>query len=117
MFKYHFSKNKPWSSTVVEIFSVFIGQEKSKVVQIFGSIEVFNDDIKLCDIFKRDENEALGLSENLKFIPISDGSRVFEDCRSLKMKFDIKDVEGCLAIKGYVNWAASVLDSSLWYEK
>ncbi|KEH43677.1 transmembrane protein, putative [Medicago truncatula] len=29
------------------------------------------------------------------------------------MKFDIKDVEGFLAIKGYVNWAASVLDSSL----
>lgn len=57
------------------------------------------------------------ISENLKFIPISDGSRVFEDCRSLKMKFDIKDVEGFLAIKGYVNWAASVLDSSLWYEK
>ncbi|KAG9137795.1 hypothetical protein Leryth_025996, partial [Lithospermum erythrorhizon] len=67
-------KNKPWSSEAVEIFSVFIGQEKSKAVQIYGSIEVLN-----------------GL----------DGSRVFDDCSSLEMKFDIKDVEGCLAIKGY----------------
>jgi hypothetical protein len=110
-------KNKPWSSTAVEIFSVFIGQEKSKAVKIYGSIEVLQDDRKLCNIFERDENEALGLSEILKFIPIPDGSRVFDDCSSLQMKFDIKDVEGCLAIKGYVDWAASVLDSSLWYEK
>ncbi|KAG9152972.1 hypothetical protein Leryth_027109 [Lithospermum erythrorhizon] len=35
-------KNKPWSSEAVEIFSVFIGQEKSKAVQIYGSIEVLN---------------------------------------------------------------------------
>ncbi|MCI36581.1 hypothetical protein A2U01_0057804, partial [Trifolium medium] len=87
-------KNKLWSSTAVEIFSVFIGQEKSKAVQIYGSIEVLRDDEELCYIFKRDENEALVLSENLKFIPIPDGSRVFDDCSSLKMKFDIKDIEG-----------------------
>ncbi|GAA0158492.1 hypothetical protein LIER_38664 [Lithospermum erythrorhizon] len=83
-------KNKPWSSEAVEILSVFIGQEKSKAVQIYGSIEVLN-----------------GL----------DGSRVFDDCSSLEMKFDIKDVEGCLAIKGYVNWAATAFDSFKWYEK
>jgi hypothetical protein len=100
----------------VEIFSVFIGQEKSKMVQIYGSIEVLRDDEELCYIFKRDENEALGLSKNLKSIPIPDGSRVFDDCSSLKMKFDIKDIEGCLAIKGYVHWAASTLGYSC-YEK
>ncbi|GAA0172189.1 hypothetical protein LIER_41296 [Lithospermum erythrorhizon] len=111
-------KNKPRSSEAVEIFSVFIGQEKSKAVHIYGSIEVLNGlNIELGYIFKRDENDALGLSENVKSIPIPDGSRVFDDCSSLEMKFDIKDVEGCLAIKGYVNWAATVFDSFKWYEK
>ncbi|GAU16460.1 hypothetical protein TSUD_166920 [Trifolium subterraneum] len=110
-------KNKPRSYGAVEIFSVLIGQEKSKVVQIYGSIEVLLDDVLLCYIFKRDENEALGLSENLKFIPIPDGSRDFDDCSSLKMKFDIKDIEGCLAIKGYVDWAARDFDSPEWFEK
>ncbi|GAU48518.1 hypothetical protein TSUD_242960 [Trifolium subterraneum] len=71
---HRFHKHKPWSSTAVEIFSVFIGQEKSKAMAL-------------------------------------------DDCSSLKMKFDIKDIEGCLAIKGYVDWPASTLDSYLWYEK
>ncbi|XP_045796415.1 uncharacterized protein LOC123890775 [Trifolium pratense] len=110
-------KNIPRSSFAVEIFSVFIGREKSKPVQIYGSIEVLREDRELCYIFKRDENEALMLSEDLKFIPIPDGSRAFSDCSSLKMKFDIKDIEGCLAIKGYVDWAASTLDSPFWYKK
>ncbi|GAA0187216.1 hypothetical protein LIER_34504 [Lithospermum erythrorhizon] len=95
-------KNKPRSTEAVEIFSVFIGQEKSKAVQIYGSIELLNGlDIEFGYIFKKDENDALGLSENVKSISIPDGSRVFDDCSSLEMKFDIKDVEGCLAIKGY----------------
>jgi hypothetical protein len=112
-------KDKPWSSTAVEIFSVLIGQEKSKAVQIYGSIQVLRNDEELCYIFKRDENEALRLSENSKSIPIPDGSRVFDDCSSLKMRFDIKDIEGCLAIKGYVVWALTFNNpyTPEWYDK
>ncbi|KAL5698298.1 hypothetical protein ACHQM5_029356 [Ranunculus cassubicifolius] len=110
-------KSKLWPSPAVEIFSVFIGHEKSKAVQVYGSIEVLSDECGLCYIFRRDENDALGLSEHMKSAPILDGSRVFEHFISLQMKFDIKDVEGRLAIKGYVDWDASVLDSNKFHEK
>ena len=111
-------QSKPWASPALEIFSVFFGGRRQKTVQIFGSIEVLSDDDdRICYIFNRDKKDALILSENEKSLPVSDGSRVFDDCSSLQMKFSIKDTEDRLAIRGLVDWAASVLDTSLWYEK
>ncbi|XP_021765268.1 uncharacterized protein LOC110729799 [Chenopodium quinoa] len=97
-------QSKPWASPALEIFSVFFGGRS------FGSIEVLsNDDDKIFYIFNRDKKDALILSENEKSLPVSDGSRVFDDCSSLQMKFSIKDTEDRLAIRGLVDWGASVL--------
>ncbi|KAL8160785.1 hypothetical protein V2J09_012274 [Rumex salicifolius] len=104
-------------SPAVEIFSVFIGREKSKAIQIYGSVEILSDDDDMCYIFKRDEKDALGLQEHMKSTLILDGSRLLEDCSSLGIKFDIRDVEDRLAIRGYVDWPVAVLDSDLWHEK
>ncbi|CAH9080904.1 unnamed protein product [Cuscuta epithymum] len=106
-------KNTPWPSPAVEIFSVFIGREKLKAVKVYGSIEV----LSICDIFKRSESDALLLSDNMKSMPILVGSRLYEDFDSLEMEINIEDVDGHLAIKGHVKWAASVLDSSTWFDK
>ncbi|KAL8168363.1 hypothetical protein V2J09_009862, partial [Rumex salicifolius] len=81
-----------WPYPAVEIFSVFVGREK-------------------------DEEDALVLAEHVKVLPILDGSRLFEHFISLGMKFDIKDVKGRSAIKGYVEWDPDVLDSDIWHEK
>uniref|UniRef100_A0A803NBU9 DUF6598 domain-containing protein n=1 Tax=Chenopodium quinoa TaxID=63459 RepID=A0A803NBU9_CHEQI len=111
-------QSKPWASPALEIFSIFFGRGRQKTVQIYGSIEVLSDDDDMiCYIFNRDEKDALVLSENEKSLPVSDGSRVFDDCSSLQMKFSIKDIEDRLAIRGLVDWAVFVLDTSLWYEK
>ncbi|KAL6495610.1 hypothetical protein OROGR_030173 [Orobanche gracilis] len=53
----------------------------------------------------------------MKFTPILDGCREYEECNPLVLKFDIKVVGGHLAIKGYVDWAASALESELWRDK
>ncbi|KAL6495609.1 hypothetical protein OROGR_030172 [Orobanche gracilis] len=45
------------------------------------------------------------------------GCREYEGCNPLVLKFDIKDVGGRLAIKGYMDWAASALESELWRDK
>lgn len=95
-------KKKLWPSPALEIFSVFIGRENSKVGQIYGSIEVLCDDTEMCYIFKRDENNALKLGEHMRSTPVLEGSRVFEHFSPLGIKFDIKDVQSDLAIKGYV---------------
>lgn len=76
-------------------------------MRIYGSIEVlWDEDDMICYIFNRDEKDVLVL-------PVSDGSRVFVDFSSLLMKFSIKDTKDRLAILGLVDWAASVLGTSL----
>ncbi|XP_045809476.1 uncharacterized protein LOC123903854 isoform X3 [Trifolium pratense] len=106
-----------WSSPAVEIFSVFIGREKSKAIQIHGSVEVLIDGEVKYYIFKREERDALRLQEHVNTAPILDGSRFFENFSSLGMKFDIKDVDGRLAVKGFVDWYAGVLGSNFYHEK
>ncbi|XP_045809377.1 uncharacterized protein LOC123903800 isoform X2 [Trifolium pratense] len=106
-----------WPSPAVEIFSVFIGREKSKAIQIHGSFEVLIDDEVKYYIFKREERDALRLQEHVNTTPILDGSRLFENFSSLGMKFDIKDVDGRLAIKGFVDFDARVLSSNFYHEK
>ncbi|MCI27753.1 hypothetical protein A2U01_0048953, partial [Trifolium medium] len=68
-------------------------------------------------IFKRDEKDALRLQEHVNITPILDGSRLYENFSSLGMEFDIKDVDGRLAIKGFVDWDDEVLDSDFYHEK
>ncbi|CAJ2647366.1 unnamed protein product [Trifolium pratense] len=106
-----------WPSPAVEIFSVFIGREKSKAIQIHGSVEVLIDGEVKYYIFKREERDALRLQEHVNTAPILDGSRLFENFSSLGMKFDIKDVDGRLAVKGFVDWYAGVLGSNFYHEK
>ncbi|XP_045809389.1 uncharacterized protein LOC123903803 isoform X4 [Trifolium pratense] len=106
-----------WSSPAVEIFSVFIGREKSKAIQIHGSVEVLIDGEVKYYIFKREERDALRLQEHVNTAPILDDSRLFENFSSLGMKFDIKDVDGRLAVKGFVDWYAGVLGSNFYHEK
>ncbi|XP_045809475.1 uncharacterized protein LOC123903854 isoform X2 [Trifolium pratense] len=106
-----------WPSPAVEIFSVFIGREKSKAIQIHGSVEVLIDGEVKYYIFKREERDALRLQEHVNTAPILDGSRFFENFSSLGMKFDIKDVDGRLAVKGFVDWYAGVLGSNFYHEK
>ncbi|XP_045809382.1 uncharacterized protein LOC123903802 isoform X3 [Trifolium pratense] len=106
-----------WPSPAVEIFSVFIGREKSKAIQIHGSFEVLIDDEVKYYIFKREERDALRLQEHVNTAPILDGSRLFENFSSLGMKFDIKDVDGRLAIKGFVDFEARVLSFNFYQEK
>jgi hypothetical protein len=74
----------------VEIFPVFIGREKSKVIQIYGSVEVSFKDERKYYIFKRDEKDSLMLQEHVNTTAILDGSLFFEKFSSLGIKFDIK---------------------------
>jgi hypothetical protein len=74
----------------VEIFPVFISREKSKVIQIYGSVEVSFKDERKYYIFKRDEKDSLMLQEHVNTTPILDGSLFFENFSSLGIKFDIK---------------------------
>ncbi|KAL3636433.1 hypothetical protein CASFOL_020980 [Castilleja foliolosa] len=90
----------------VEIFSVYIGRENYKPMQVYGSIQVSSKNAESY-VFKREtKNNAFYLQEHSKTLPVLDGSRVFEDGSSLKMKIDLKDVENQWHIKGYVKWSS-----------
>ncbi|KAK9704706.1 hypothetical protein RND81_07G006200 [Saponaria officinalis] len=106
-------RNKPSSSPAIEIFSIFIGKEKSKAIQIHGSIEILSEGVRVCYIFRRDRKDALFLSEHMNTAGVLDGSRLYEDGDDLEVKVDVEDAEGSLAIKGYAKWDAEILDS--WY--
>lgn len=77
-------KNRPFASPSVEIFSVFIGREKFKAMQVYGSIEVSSSACTF-DVFKREAKHAFVLSEHSKTLPVLDGSRAYDDCDSLEM--------------------------------
>ncbi|KAL3636453.1 hypothetical protein CASFOL_021000 [Castilleja foliolosa] len=88
----------------VEIFSVFIYREKYKPLQVYGSIQVASDECMFY-VFKREGKEdAFGLPEHSKTLPILDGPRLYDAYDSLEMKIDLKDVENQWHIKGYVKW-------------
>ena len=79
---------------------------------IYGSIQVLSHDIRICSIFKRDENSDLGLSEHMNStLDVVDGSRAYREY-SLAIKVDIKDKED-LAIKGYIVWEGPTLERPL----
>ncbi|KAL3636432.1 hypothetical protein CASFOL_020979 [Castilleja foliolosa] len=94
-----------FASSFVEIFSVFIGRENYKPMQVYGSIQVSSENAESY-IFKREtKKDAFYLQEHSKTLPVLDCSRVFSVCSSsLKMKIDLKDVENQWHIKGYVKW-------------
>ncbi|KAL3635880.1 hypothetical protein CASFOL_020427 [Castilleja foliolosa] len=95
----------------VEIFSVFIYREKYKPLQVYGSIQVASDDCMFY-VFKREAKEdAFGLPEHRKTLPILDGPRLFDAYCSLEMKIDLKDVESRWDIKGYVDWDLRYIDN------
>ncbi|KAL3625377.1 hypothetical protein CASFOL_030831 [Castilleja foliolosa] len=106
------------SISFVEIFSVFIGREKYKPLQVYGSIQVASKEAAFY-IFKREAKEdAFGLSEHSKTLPVLDGPRVFNNWIPLKMKIDLKDVESQWHIKGYVKWNwTNILFASRWLNK
>lgn len=110
-------KSIPLPSPAIEIFSVFIGREKSSTPKIYGSIEILCGYRRLCYILKREEKDALWLSEHTNSISILDDSREYEEFQPLSVKVDIKDAYGRLGVKGYVNWDAAILDASSYRNK
>ncbi|KAL3636418.1 hypothetical protein CASFOL_020965 [Castilleja foliolosa] len=101
----------PYLTSSVEIFSVFIGREKYKPLQVYGSIQVASDDEYTFYVFKRDtKNDAFGLTEHSKTLPLLDGSRAYSEGDTLKMKIDLRDVESQWHIKGYVKWGWQSMD-------
>ncbi|CAH9116669.1 unnamed protein product [Cuscuta europaea] len=109
--------NKPCPSPAIEVFSVIIGRENWKEMNIYGSIEV-SFDYGGFSVFKKNEGVTVRLLEGRKSLPMLNGSGVFEDCCSLKLECDLKDVcDSTLNIKGYVEWDAGVLSSSLFYDR
>ncbi|CAH9096424.1 unnamed protein product [Cuscuta epithymum] len=117
-------KSIPFPSAAIEVFSVFVGREKEKLAQVYGLVEVLCNDNHSFYIFKRDKKDALKLSihSNETTIPIIDGgSRLYEEYTPLKMKFDLKCVDGhhldSSDLKGYVDWGAEILDLSSWRDK
>ncbi|KAL3636277.1 hypothetical protein CASFOL_020824 [Castilleja foliolosa] len=97
----------------VEIFSVFIYREKYKPLQVYGSIQVTSesasDECKFY-VFKREAEDAFGLPEHSKTLPILDGPRLYDASFSFEMKIDLKDVESRWDIKGFVDWDLRHLD-------
>ncbi|KAL3636435.1 hypothetical protein CASFOL_020982 [Castilleja foliolosa] len=94
----------------VEIFSVFIYREKYKPLQVYGSIQVASDECMFY-VFKREAEDAFGLPEHSKTLPILDGPRLYDADYSLGMKIDLKDVESRWDIKGYVKWDLRYIDN------
>ncbi|KAL3635249.1 hypothetical protein CASFOL_019796 [Castilleja foliolosa] len=99
----------------VEIFSVFIGRENYKPLQVYGSIQVVSDEYTFY-VFKREaKDDAFGLPEHSKTLPLLDGPRLYSDGEDLEMKVDLKDVESRWYIKGYVKWEWRYIDDgSRW---
>ncbi|KAL2928447.1 Ribosomal protein S6 kinase delta-1 [Bienertia sinuspersici] len=81
-----------------------------KAMQVYGSIEVSSSACTF-DVFKREAKDAFVLSEHSKTLPVIDGFRVYDDCDSLEVKIDLKDVENCLCIRGYIEWDWEVRDN------
>ncbi|XP_021774896.1 uncharacterized protein LOC110738773 [Chenopodium quinoa] len=96
-------KNMPFASPVVEIFTVFIGRENFEAMQIYGLIEL-SSPVCTFQVFKREAKHAFTLSEHRTTLPVLDGSCVYDDCESLEMKIDLKDVENRFHIRGCVEW-------------
>ncbi|KAL2924545.1 Cysteine synthase B [Bienertia sinuspersici] len=68
--------------------------------------------------FKREANDAFILSEGSKTIPLLDGSLVYDECDSLNMKIDLKDVESSMRIRGYIDWNDRTLEfGTKWFNK
>lgn len=103
----------------MEIFSIFIGVEKFEALQVYGCVEVSSiEDECTYYIFNREANNAFGLLEEGKTIPVLDGSLVYQDYDSLKMKIDLKDVENRLHIRGYIDWECMSLEfGTKWLNK
>ncbi|KAL3636404.1 hypothetical protein CASFOL_020951 [Castilleja foliolosa] len=105
----------PCPSSSVEIFSVFIGREKYKPLQVYGSIQVVSDRYTFY-VFKREaKDDAFGLPEHSKTLPLLDGPRHYTNGMDLEMKIDLKDVESQWYIKGFVKWDWQRIDhGSRW---
>ncbi|KAL3636329.1 hypothetical protein CASFOL_020876 [Castilleja foliolosa] len=100
-----------YSAYSVEIFSVFIYRGKYKPLQVYGYIQVACKDECMFYVFKREAKEdAFGLPEHSKTLPILDGPRLYDPDFSLEMKTDLKDVESRWNIKGYVNWDSRYIE-------
>ncbi|CAO2840745.1 unnamed protein product [Amaranthus hypochondriacus] len=110
-------RSMPFPSSMVEIYAVYIGRDKLKALQLYGSIEVSTlGNAYYC--FNREASDAFGLLEGSKNLPLLDGSLEYDDCDSFEVKIDLKDVEGLLCIKGYVNWDDRTLEhGTRWFNK
>lgn len=108
-FRFGVHRSMPFPSSMVEIYAVYIGRDKLKALQLYGSIEVSTlGNAYYC--FNREASDAFGLLEGSKNLPLLDGSLEYDDCDSFEVKIDLKDVEGLLCIKGYVNWDDRTLE-------
>ncbi|VFQ59428.1 unnamed protein product [Cuscuta campestris] len=107
----------PLPSSALQIFSVFIGREKLKALQIYGSIKVLSPPCSYY-IFNKEASGAFGLEEGYKTIPVLHGPGVRDDCRTVKMKFDLKDRSSPLYIRGRLKLHWSLFTNSpTWNEK
>ncbi|KAL6548529.1 hypothetical protein OROGR_008950 [Orobanche gracilis] len=96
-------KDMPLSSSSVQIFSIYIGREKLKALQIYGSIEVTSPACAFY-VFNRDANDAFQLSEHSKTLPILRICGPHDQSETMKIKFNLKDLDGHVNIRGYVEW-------------
>ena len=116
-FRFGVHRSMPFPSSMVEIYAVYIGRDKLKALQLYGSIEVSTlGNAYYC--FNREASDSFGLLEGSKNLPLLDGSLEYDDCDSFKMKIDLKDVEGLLCVRGYVNWDDRTLEhGTRWFNK
>ncbi|VFQ91145.1 unnamed protein product [Cuscuta campestris] len=107
----------PLASSALQIFSVFIGREKLKALQIYGSIKVLSPPCSYY-IFNKEASGAFGLGEGCKTIPVLHGPGVRDDCRTVKTEFDLKDLSSPLHIRGRVklHWSLFI-NSPTWNDK
>ncbi|CAA0833043.1 Unknown protein, partial [Striga hermonthica] len=109
-------EDRPFSCSAVQIFSVFIGRAKFRPLQIYGSV-ILSSHIGKSQLFSREAKEdAFKLDEHVKTIPVLDGCQAYDECASVKVKFDLKDTESSLHIKGYVNWDLRGAKHWVWRE-
>lgn len=106
----------PIPCALVEIFSIFIGRENFKPLQVYGSVEVSSS--RSTFYFNKEAPDAFGLMEGNKIIPVLDESFIYDDCESLEMKVDLKDIGSCFRIRGYVDWDSRTFEfGTKWLNK
>lgn len=110
-------QDRLFPTSLVEIYSIYIGRDKFKALQVYGFVEISTlDTVYPC--FNRETSNAIVLPKGNKTLHLSNGCFVYDDCDSFKMKIDLKDAESSLCIRGYVDWDVRTLEfGTKWFNK